>query len=85
MKQQQIIAAFEQAEYEFSKNYDWTFLCNYFNIKLNISNIDIKIHLSPLWQKYRTVKDSRFSYHFKNRAERLYAIRQVLNDLKNEQ
>ena len=81
MTKQEIIAAFEQAEKDWSNN-DLRYLCCYFEINLDISHDDVTKYLHPLWRKYIT---RRGFVQFDNREERLHAIRQVLNDLKNEQ
>jgi membrane-bound lytic murein transglycosylase MltF len=81
MTKQEIIAAFEQAEKDWSKRknqYD----CLCWEFRDFYSCDDVYGYLLPLWKKYRTKEGA---FHFNNREERLHAIRQVLNDLKNEQ
>jgi hypothetical protein len=81
MTKQEIIAAFEQAEKDWSEGRNkYSCLCWYFGYYYSID--DVYEHLQPLWLKHRTHKGM---FHFNTREERLHAIRQVLNDLKNEQ
>jgi hypothetical protein len=90
MTKQEIIAAFEQAEKDWSRPQRWwqkdrfidRGLCRYFANKQYIYGRNTWDFLEPLWFRYRTKKGL---FHFNNREERLHAIRQVLNDLKNEQ
>jgi hypothetical protein len=83
MNKQQIIAAFEQAEKDWSEGRnEERYLCCYFEFKLDISRDYVDKDLQPLWRKYIT---RRGFVQFDTHEERLHAIRQVLNDLKNEQ
>jgi hypothetical protein len=91
MTKQKIIAAFEQAEKDWIEKVKkgctpegeitYNGLCNYFYLEQNLSATDAYKYLPSLWEKYRTREGD---FHFNNREERLYAIRQVLNDIKRK-
>jgi hypothetical protein len=89
MTKQEIIAAFEQAEKDWRRPQRWWQkdrcidygLCHYFGAGKKMCSYEVYKYLEPLWEKYRTTDGM---YHFNNRKERLHAIRQILNDLKNE-
>ena len=96
MTKKEILNAFLQAEKDWSepitkaiKTHTHWGLCSYFWIIQDIDSDIQKKHLKPLWGKYRTEFETLF--HFwsygddpKGRAERLDAIRKVINDLKTE-
>lgn len=95
MTKQEILNAFIQAENDWSEpieraseNETDVGLCWYFYYTTNLDDAEIDEFLRPYWVKYRTKTSA---YHFnghgdepQGRAERLEAIRKVINDLKNE-
>lgn len=89
MSNKEILAIYKIAEKHWSRpkwlcrligwNYTNHGLCNYFDMK---HNLDYHCSSSTCpWIKYRTHYGL---YHFKNRKERLQAIRNVIKDLENE-
>jgi len=96
MTKQEILDAFIQAEKDWSKSIKVLNipsmqygLCRYFIIRMGFSLEQMEEYLYPCWTKYKT-KESGW-YHFNSfgnepqgRAERLDAIRKVINDLKSE-
>jgi hypothetical protein len=89
MEKKEILQAFKQAEIDWNKEYNtktnkyvnWG-LCRYFGWKFDFTENDIRFYLQPYWLKYATIPDLPF--HFRNKEERLEAIRKVINELENE-
>ena len=96
MTKQEILAAFEQAEKDWSLPIETAFeiethlgLCWYFVAELDLYEDDIREFLMPLWLKYQTRMGSAYNFNGygddkQGRAERLEAIKKVIIDLKNE-
>ena len=96
MTKQEILAAFEQAEKDWSLPIETAFekkthigLCWYFEGQLRLNRYDVREYLKPLWLKYQTLMGPVYDFNGygddkRGRAERLKAIRKVIIDLKKE-
>jgi len=95
MTKQEILDAFIQAEKDWDHtekgrdSYTHRGLCFYFWMGMMLHSDDVLRYLMPYWEKYKTREENK--YHFnglgvepQGRAERLYAIRKVINDLKSD-
>jgi hypothetical protein len=98
MNKQEILDAFIQAEKDWSEpiegayqNYTEDGLCWYFSRNQSIEPDLIDSVLRPIWQKHRVrlncdygLDFNGYGHYSQGRAERLEAIRKVINDLKTK-